>query len=570
MMFPSTLPDETSTRRGLRRPLILLLCGTILGLLVLLGGPATIASAHAELLSSSPAAGSVSAVPPDHITLTFGENVEISLGAIRLLDGTGNEVSIGPAEHPAGDHSAVTVSLPVLAEGSYVVDWQVISADSHQVHAAYTFQVGTKTTLQSGVIEAAIAGSGTGRAAGGALDASRGLVAAGFAVVLGSLVAVAAGIVTMSKRLRLTIVASGLIAAAAGLVAIPLEAGYAANRSLSVLTDGSAWRAVMQTQVGRDWLLRAVLIGVGTLVLANTTAWSNGRGWRIAASLTALAVALTFAFGGHGDTGRWHLLGIALTVVHVLAMGIWLGGLVALMLVMASVEEHRVRQFSRLAFVSVAAVVVTGSIQAVRQLGSVSALTSTRYGQLLIWKLVAVALVLFVASMSRRLVYGRVVGVSTIQALPAGAAVARLDRETLRRSVTLEVIFGVVILAVTSSLMAANPSAAGNFKPYASSLTQSGYVASISLDPARVGSNQLHVYLSSINSSLDNPDNVTVELSDPARNVAPLELTVTPAGPSHYVAVAELPYAAKWTMTITARYHTFDQVIFRTVVAIRA
>lgn len=551
------------------RPLRVLLA-VLAGLIGVVAGPVAMASAHAELLRSSPAAGSVLTTSPERITLTFSERVEVSLGAIRLLDGSGKDVAIGAAEHVTGDNSAVTVVLPHLPDGSYVVDWQVISADSHQVHAAYTFQVGSTTTLQSGVIERAIAGSGTGSAAGGVLDVSRGLVAAGFAIVIGSLVLLSAGIVDLTRRLRRTVLAGAIVATIAGIAAIPLEAGYAANRPLSVLTDGSAWSAVMRTQIGRDWLLRALLIGVGTFALIAAVRSCRTTLWRAIAAGLAVAVALTFSFGGHGDSGRWQTLGVVLTAMHVVAMGIWLGGLVALVLSMAAIAEHRLRQFSSLAFACIAVVVVTGTIQSIRQLGAFSSLTSTRYGQLLIWKLVAVALVLFVASMSRRVVLGKLVGGAAVQALPAGAAVARLDRETLRRSMTLEVVFGVLILAITSSLMAANPSAAGNNKPYSASLAQSGYIASISLDPARVGSNQLHVYLSSVTSSLDNPDNVTVQLADPARAVAPIQLTVTPAGAAHYVAVAELPYAANWMLTITARYHTFDQVIFTTVVPIHA
>ena len=81
-----------------RRALAALLAGLVLAVF----GPATAAFAHAELESSDPAAGAVLTTSPDHITLTFSEPVEISLGAIRLFDGKGNTIDVGESTHPDG------------------------------------------------------------------------------------------------------------------------------------------------------------------------------------------------------------------------------------------------------------------------------------------------------------------------------------------------------------------------------------------------------------------------------------------------------------------------------------
>src|SRR3954454_24574257 len=113
----TTMSPETPSRRPRRRALLRLLAGLVLVFV----GPATAAFAHAELESTDPAAGAVLTKSPDHVTLTFSEPVEISLGAIRLFDGNGNEIDIGESSHPTGKATAVTVIVPPLAEGSYVV-----------------------------------------------------------------------------------------------------------------------------------------------------------------------------------------------------------------------------------------------------------------------------------------------------------------------------------------------------------------------------------------------------------------------------------------------------------------
>src|SRR3974390_1271478 len=94
---------------------------------------------HPLLESGDPAGGSTVARAPSQITLTFNENVEVSLGAIRLFNCAGQRVTAGAPRHaPTSDH-VVMVSVPSINNGTYVVTWRVISADSHPVHGAFTF-----------------------------------------------------------------------------------------------------------------------------------------------------------------------------------------------------------------------------------------------------------------------------------------------------------------------------------------------------------------------------------------------------------------------------------------------
>ena len=110
----------------------------VAAIIVLVASPA---SAHAELTGSDPESGATlpAGQSPDSITLHFTERVELPQDAIRVLAGSGNAVQgVGAARH-GGDDSVVTASLPRLADGTYVVDWRVVSTDSHPINGAYTF-----------------------------------------------------------------------------------------------------------------------------------------------------------------------------------------------------------------------------------------------------------------------------------------------------------------------------------------------------------------------------------------------------------------------------------------------
>ena len=197
-------------------------------------GVGTVA-AHAELLSSDPQPGAVLDTAPTNVRLTFNEPVEISLGAIRVFDGTGKSISVSAARHPDGRGPVVQIDLPKLSNGSYVVDWRVVSSDSHPVHAAFTFQVGPESNLASGLLDQIIGSSHTGKTASAGLAVSRSLVTASIAIVFGGLLICGLGILPFGRRQRLAIGIAAGVGTVAGLLALPLEVGYTAGRSLSVV-----------------------------------------------------------------------------------------------------------------------------------------------------------------------------------------------------------------------------------------------------------------------------------------------------------------------------------------------
>jgi copper transport protein len=345
---------------------------------------------------------------------------------------------------------------------------------------------------------------------------------------------------------------------------MPLEVGYTAGRSLGVITDGSAWRAVFDTTIGVAWVVRALGIALTAAILLATRSRSRATWWQLVLIVGLVAVGTASAYGGHGATGRWHYLGVFLTMLHVASMAVWLGGLVMLLISFADAQREGVERFSSFAFIAVIAVVVSGTIQGFRQVGSLDGLTGTSYGKLLIWKLIAVAAVIGVAGVARASTHGRLALTtrSRVGASVGAAAATGFDRPRLRRAITVESLLAVGVIVVTSLLMSANPSQASASAPFSATLTNEGYLATITVAPGRVGSNEVHIYLSSPNSSLVQPDAVTVTIQDPSRNVDPIAIDVAKAGAGHVINnAATFPYAATWRLVVTARYE-FTEVKF--------
>jgi copper transport protein len=545
------------------------------------------ASAHATLASSDPPANAVLSKAPGRIDLRFDEAVEISLGAVRLFDGRGHEVDVGRPLHPAGDSRSVEVSVPDVGQGSYVVAWRVVSADSHPVRGAYTFQVGTGATpAQTGLVARLLANQGGNAAAGLWLGVARFLAYAGLAVVMGGLAVLAAlwpdGVRQTQVRRALWI---GLGAALIGsLAAVALQAPYASGRSLSDALVPARWGDVVSTRAGGALARRAALLAVVGTGLLLTLRRITTTGWRFAAAVSGLAALALVALAGHGATGRWPLVGAVATVVHVGAMAVWVGGLVvvligALRLGDASAALVVVRRFSALAFWAVAVVVLSGVVQAYRQVGSFDALISTTYGRVLVVKTAVVAVLVAVAALARRFLYAEdravplapvpaAVGAAVLESSPAPGRPGDASRR-LRRTIAIEAALAAVVLGVTSLLVASAPAVAERSGPFNTSLVQDQVLASITVDPARQGRNQLHVYLSPPGGSLQKAEEITVRVALPSRDIGPIEVPVQSAGPNHVTTDAlDLPVAGTWQLEVLARFGQFDQVRFLTNVPV--
>jgi len=99
--------------------------------------------AHAELVSSDPAAGSTVATPPTTITLTFSENLDKATSSFKLIAPDGSTVGTGGAAKD-GD-TTMTLDGLALAAGTYTVKWTSGAQDGHIQRDRFAFTVAEAT-----------------------------------------------------------------------------------------------------------------------------------------------------------------------------------------------------------------------------------------------------------------------------------------------------------------------------------------------------------------------------------------------------------------------------------------
>jgi len=530
---------------------------------------ASAAGAHATLESTSPAAGAVLADSPSRITLTFDGHVDVVPRAIRLVDSDGHGVALGPVGRDGP--SRLTASVPELGSGSYVVAWRAVSADSHPISGAFTFSVGAPTPRRPGLVGRLLRSERPSQGSEISIGAARWLSYSGLALWVGTVGVLALCDPSAWRRRR----ARRLLYAACAAGAAGTAWMIAAQARIQVghWWSPGDWRAVIDTSAGRWWAARLagfVLAAAVVPVLHRRRSHASDvddppagtaghAGADLVGASVAVALVVIVAGGGHGITGRWVPLGFGATVVHLATMGLWAGGLAAL-LALGSARRYppSMGRFSSVALWCVVALAVTGVFNAWREAGSLSQLTGSSYGSWLYLKLALVALVLVVAARSRRLARPGAGGNP-----PGPGRIATL--------VGTEVVVMALILGATAGLVSSPPPREAALRPETRSAVQGDRYVQMTLDPPVAGGATVHVYVQGPGGTVSRPEAITVLAAVPARGITGLDLTdrLRNAGPGHLVGPVALPLPGEWTFTVTARFGEFEAATFELEFTVR-
>jgi copper transport protein len=576
---------------------------------VTLASLAPAAWAHSTLDATEPARDSVVQHSPKRVLLRFDEAVETALGSIVVYDGEGERVDAGEILRPRPDEVAVAIDRE-LPRGTYTVAWRVISADSDPIKGAWVFHV-KKPGAQPGGIAAQVLDdtpfvTSVFYLAGRALDFALILACVGGLAALAFALRSASGPV----RRRLFGVVAGLAGALAlvSLVELGLQAAAAEGTSLS---EGFRWDAlssVADTRFGRVAFIRAGLAGAlclvalvarakssgpeepsrfqrdasvgdgaggggdadptvssagarspgtglssATLVEPGSAERSRAANWAIPVSL-ALAVGLVFTPGLSGHASVIGIGSILADAAHVQSAAVWTGGLAFLVLGLVLTRPGRwelaatgVPRFSTTAVVSVAILIVAGTINGYLQVRAWRGLWETEYGILL---LVKIGLVLPLLAMGA---YNNRFAVPRLRAQIA----SRVERARFLRFAGAELAVMLAVVGVTAALVNAAP-ARTEIEMSEMSETElelGPFMAHMELTPATVGPNQIHIMFEK-----GRPAEVNVAARLEERDIGPLRYRARRGmEPGAYVVRrANLAPAGEWELRVDARRGEFD------------
>ena len=451
--------------------------------------------AHTRLKSSSPSAGAHLNVVPRQIRLDFSEVPELNFTTVQLIDPSGRPVRLSAPAYAADSKRSVVITiLGGMPAGDYTVVWQTASDDGHPVRDRFKFVVapGSAGVGPSGAESANSLDSGAAHGAqmkntqhqdpvampeGNSFGADSLLyVLVRWALFTGLLLTIGA---VAFRQLVLRFLRRkedpdspmlsdaeqraariGHWAAGSLIVALVLRLfaqSVAMHGTAGMFDVGLVSAMLAKTLWGRGWLLQLVGIvisGYGFHRAKNAAPRSapSRQGWSIA-TIGIVILAFTAGLAGHAAAApKLAALTLFADGLHVIGGGGWLGSLAIVLLAgipaaMALPEPERgpmvaelVNAFSPTALMFAGLVTATGVFAAWMHLGALPALWQTNYGRTLLIKLALLSVMAFTGAYNW---------------LRVKPALGQVEGAVLiRRSATVEVIVGIIVLLITAVLVA--------------------------------------------------------------------------------------------------------------------
>lgn len=535
------MPADRGVSRRRRAPWPLACALALVFCIGLLGARA--AWAHAALVASTPAGGTVLAQPPTELALVFSEPVHPV--AVRVFGPDGDALA-GVRMDAQGARLQVGLPTTARVRGSYLLSWRVVSADGHPVSGVLDYAVGAASARP--VVPDA--GGGDHRVV---IWLARWLT---YACVIA-----VAGAALFRPAHRADTLAWTRPWAVAGLGLLLLDLALQGLDLVGVgwggLGSGASWSAALASSYA--WTLAFLALA---LLMALSAGFAPGRAnlW-LAAGATPLLVAGAFALSGHASTAPPRWLARPVVALHVLTVLAWMGSLVPLARALAPGPRDGAPDLLLLARYSaaipwvVALLVASGIVLIGLQVDRPSDLWRSDYGRVLLAKLALVALLLLLAAVNRWRWTAPVL------------AGSRPALRALRRAMGGELVLAAAVLAVVALWRFTPPPRAADAAQVAQA--GAGLGAPLLLQDDRLharivpgtGSAPWTLTLQTPQGKPFQAQDVTLVLANEEAGIGALRIAAGQVAPGRWQAtVPALPPTGHWQPALVVLVDDFDQL----------
>ncbi|MEN1967109.1 copper resistance protein CopC [Lentibacillus sp. N15] len=491
------------------------------------------AEAHSTLLEKTPAEKVVTDKSPSTLKLRFNEPIEKDLATVTIYDWnakpvfTGNPDEKGPKRAPL-----LEFTLPKLKQGTYTVQWNVVSLDGHPVAGSYSFAVGKATA--GGAKSIAASGDKEGlliaaRTVGeGLLLLGAGLFWFGWLAERRHFPSLEV-LVKRGRRIGAIVLVLGTIAELAA---------YATSLPPGLIQTVFKGRWDLLLDFPFVLMLFAQLVALIMLLIPGMV-----YGWRL---FMWFALAIIPAFGGHVWGMESPALAVIPRIVHLLSLAFWLGALAYVILLVRWQKKHSQdiawREFrpffvNKMMVASIL-VVISGVIMVFLQTGWTAVITDwMRWSTLLLFKIILTMLMICLA-------------------LYQTLKWKKRKNFTTSRHVRVEWIAGLIIILLGVWMsQTAYPVAV---KPYDTTLKDGQAKAEVYIGKLQMGDQKMTVDIPEVNG--DVPDAVMVEASMPDHGMTSGPLEAKKGKSGKYQVELPLSMSGTWRLDIRATYQGGEKI----------
>ncbi|MEM3064069.1 MAG: CopD family protein [Candidatus Nitrosotenuis sp.] len=539
----------------------------LLVLLMVLFVGVSSAYAHPIIVESNPKPSSTVPAGTTQIIIRYSEAVELDFSEIRVLDSNGNQIDNKDTRY-LQDESVLAVTTPPLTDGIYTVASKVLSkVDGHLVPETLVFGVGNVSVpppKQKDVTESIYFPEAASRLPG----------FVGQVIVLGSAISslVMWKAVERKKSIKESIIELQKFyhAKFSSITGIGLFLVFASNILMLVIQtirlEASA-SSILQTSFGSVWILRmtvtVILLAIWFL-MENKPSVSHKKQW-VVLGLSLILIGTTTLIG-HG-TASEQLSALVIDYVHNLIASVWIGGVIffafILLPVISKLEDTKkerltllmIPKFSSMFILSLGIIIITGPTLLWLLEDDVEVLGQSYYGYLIIAKIAIASAMVALGGYNQIRVQKTAEG-----KLVSGGLVVH---KKLKRSLKVEAALGIILLGVVALLTNSSlptTQAEEQVQKISYGLDTSAFSENVrfdlSVEPFRVGTNTVLVSASdSQGNPLEDLSGISIKISNPQRNIAPLEVPLdkSESSASTYQGTMTFGFSGKWSVEIEAQ-----------------
>lgn len=507
------------------------------------------ASAHASLVRVEPADGSFVATAPKSFTLTFSEPT--SPLVLKLVQPDGTSI---PLDRFVLRDATFEIEAPTgLGNGTHVLSWRIVSEDGHPVGGSAVFSIGTPSTGAAPIASETVdwpvrAAIWIGKIA---LYVSLFIGVGGvfFASWIG-------GRSPLASRAALWTIAVALIATP---LSVGLQGLDALGTPLSGLGNEIVWKTGYSTSYGMTALIAAASLVAGLIAI-----FVRGGVGKALSLLAFLGVGLALAASGHASAAHPRWLTRPAVFLHAVGIAFWAGSLIPLGAAFAAHGHEAIavlRRFSKAIPLAVLPLVAAGMILALIQLGSIDALWSTAYGEVLVVKFILLATLFLLAAINR-------FWLTEPAERGDPSATARL-----RRSILVEVALVLAIFAVAAIWRFTPPPRAlaeAAAAPASIHIHTDKAMADLTIAPGRAGPVSASIMIMTGDFGPLDAKEVILVLSNPPAGIEQIKRpAIKPGDGTWRIDGLNLPLPGRWTVRIDVLISDFEMVKLEDTIEIR-
>ncbi|OIK09082.1 hypothetical protein BIV60_24865 [Bacillus sp. MUM 116] len=470
----------------------------------------SISSAHAYIKKSTPVENEILKKSPTKVVIQFDETIQPEFNSIQVFDSSGKRVDkkngrVDPKQ-PSVLESDLEKNLP---NGTYQIQWKVVSNDGHPVQGVIPFQIGESDTSQNTSV---VHPSSKGYTPTPDLIVIRWLQYISSACLIGVLFFMLLVIPKDSAK-ELSVIrplikagkVSYIFLLLSILLSLPLQATILTGNSwLDVFRISTIQDMIFNTQFGDTWLVQVVLLivlAIPVFLLGRNKSNYDFLNWIVL--ILGIGLLFTKSLTSHAASTTNQYFSVSIDFLHLLSASVWIGSLIAMVVLLPMIKRSEtkdvylttIRRFYKWGLILVVLLAITGVFGSLSYIPNLYSLTHTDYGKVLVWKVILLLFMLVLAAIN--FVKGR-----------------KRNKKGLSGTIWSELLIGCVIL-ILSVLLTNLPTAMSAPGPFQETKTAGqGNQVTLRVTPNVIGENLFEVTLKDNNGQqMKGIDQVTLTLT---------------------------------------------------------